>query len=277
MVYGFQTRQQISSKSDVVDNRQSPLKTVENDPKGHDPKNRLSSSQILEPPVVAPVYRFGDVLTQPKATVASVSRGFPVTKPSLVDKIELWFSEGRVIDGLWIGSFQSDAEAGLLRVEAALRLIERFAPLHYRRIKTNLSRIWVQLFPYGAACYRHSLNACLLDERFVASETTTVECIASAIVHEATHARLEKRGIHYAEAVRHKIERICVRRELDFVRRLPGADALREEINWRLDQGNQGDAPFTDRHIRGEIFQSQVEILRHLGIPEWVTALFSRR
>jgi hypothetical protein len=209
--------------------------------------------------------------------MVTVSRGSPVTRPSLVDKIELWFSKSRVIDGLWIGSFQSDAEPALLRVEAALRLIERFAPLHYRRIKTSLSRIWVQLFPYGAACYRHSLNACLLDERFVASETTTVECIASAIVHEATHARLEKRGIHYGETVRHRIERICVRRELDFVRHLSGADALQEEIAWRLDQCNQESAPFTDQNIRQAIFQGDVEILRHLGMPEWVIALFLRR
>src|SRR5579872_7101674 len=132
----------------------------------------------------------------------------------------MWFSKGRVVDGLWVGSAQSDPEPGLQRVEAALRLIERFAPLHYRRIKTSLSRIWVQLVPHGAGCYLHSLNACLLDERVVASET--VEWIASAIVHEATHARLEKWGIRYDEAVRLRIERICIRRELDFARYLSG-------------------------------------------------------
>ncbi|MGC2775835.1 MAG: hypothetical protein WA418_09390 [Bradyrhizobium sp.] len=208
--------------------------------------------------------------------MATMSRGSSVTRPSLVDKIELWFSKSRVIDGLWIGSFQSDAEPALLRIEAALRLIERVAPLHYRRIKTNLSRIWVQLFPYGAGCYRHSLNACLLDERFIASETTTVECIASAIVHEATHARLEKLGIHYDETVRHRIERICARRELDFVRRLSGADTLQEEISWRLEQCDQENAFFTDQSIRQEIFQGNVEILRHLGMPEWVIARIRR-
>ena len=198
----------------------------------------------------------------------------------MVDKIELWFSKSRVIDGLWIGSFQSDAEPALLRIEAALRLIERFAPLHYRRIKTNLSQIWVQLFPYGAGCYRHSLNACLLDERFVASETTTVECIASAIVHKATHARLEKLGIHYDATVRHQIERICARRELDFVRHLSGANTLQEEISWRLDQCDQVNAFFTDQNIRQEIFQGNAETLRHLGMPEWVIAgirRFTRR
>src|ERR1700716_3483824 len=147
-----------------------------------------------------------------------MSRDSPVARPSLADKFELWLSESRMIDGLWIGSAQWDSEPALQRVEAALQLIERFAPLHYRRVKNNLCRIWVRLVPHGAGCYLHSLNACLLDERVVASETTTLEWIASAIVHEATHARLEKRGIHYDQAIRHRIERICARRELDFAR-----------------------------------------------------------
>jgi hypothetical protein len=59
-----------------------------------------------------------------------------------------------MIDGLWIGSAQSDPEPALQRVEAALQLIERFAPLHYRRVKNNLSRIWVQLVPSGRSRYR---------------------------------------------------------------------------------------------------------------------------
>jgi hypothetical protein len=106
--------------------------------------------------------------------------------------MDLWLSKGHVVDGIWIGSFSSDAKPAIQRIEDALQLIERCAPLHYRRIKNNLARIWVRLVPHGAGCYLHSLNACLLDERVVASETTTVEWIASAIVHEAIHARLEK-------------------------------------------------------------------------------------
>lgn len=142
--------------------------------------------------------------------VATISRVSSVTKPSLVERMDLWFSKSRVIDGLWIGSaYSDDPERALQRVEAALRLIERFSPLHYRRIKSSLARIWVQLVPHGAGCYLHSSNACLLDERVVASETTTIEWIASAIVHEATHARIEKWGVRYDEAVRPRIERIA--------------------------------------------------------------------
>ena len=202
-----------------------------------------------------------------------MSRDSPVIRPSLADKFALWLSKSRMVDGVWIGSAQSDSEPALQRVEAALQLIEQFSPLHYRRVKNSLSRIWVQLVPHGAGCYLHSLNACLLDERVVASETTTLEWIASAIVHEATHARLEKRGIRYVEAVRHRIERICARRELDFARHLSGVDALLEEINWRLDRSNDENASFTNQDMWLRIDQGNADILRHLGTPERVIAL----
>lgn len=208
--------------------------------------------------------------------MATISRGSTVERPSFVEKIELWLSKGRLIDGLWIGSVQSNPEPALQRVEAALRLIERSAPLHYQRVKSSLSRIWVQLVPDGAGCYVHSLNACLLDERVVASETTTVEWIASAIVHEATHARLENWGIRYDEASRLRIERICVRREIDFARRLTGVDALQEEIAQRLDWCRDESTHYTDQNMQQRMDQGSVKALRHLGVAEWAIALVFR-
>jgi len=209
--------------------------------------------------------------------VARISpRDFPETKPSLVERIDLWFSKGHLVDGIWVGSYQSDAKPAIQRIEDALQLIERCAPLHYRRVKKNLARIWVNLVPYGAGYYLHSLNACVLDERIVASEPATVEWIASAIVHEATHARLEKLGIRYDEAVRNRIERICARRELDFARHLSGVDTLLEGINWRLDQCSGDNAFYTNQNMWEKTVQGNAEILRHLGTPEWVITLVFR-
>lgn len=208
--------------------------------------------------------------------VVPVSRDSPVTRPSLVDKFELWFSTSRVVDGLWIGSAQSNPTQALRRVEDALRLIECSSPLHYRRIKNSLSRIWVQLVPHGAGCYLHRLNACLLDERVIAAETTTIEWIASTIVHEATHARLERRGIRYDEAIRPRIERVCIRRELDFVRRLSGVDPLREQITQMLDWCRDGNTYYTDQNMWQGIDEGHAASLRHLGTPEWVIAFVFR-
>jgi hypothetical protein len=209
-----------------------------------------------------------------------MSRTPPIPKPSLADKLALWLATSRMTDGLWIGSSHGDdAETALQRVEAALELMEKLSPLHYGRVKSSLSRIWVKLLPHGAGCYLHSLNACLLDERVVASETTTIEWIASAIIHEATHARLEKRGISYDEAVRYRIERACARRELDFALHLPpGADVLLDEIKWRLGRCHEGNASFTDQKMWEGIEQGDVEIVRHLGAPEWlISSVFKVR
>jgi hypothetical protein len=201
-------------------------------------------------------------------------RDFPATRPSLVERIDLWFSKGHLVDGIWVGSFQADAKPAIQRIEDALRLIEHCAPLHYRRVKNNLTRIWVNLVPHGAGSYLHSLNACVLDERVVAS--ATVEWIASAIVHEATHARLEKLGIRYDEAVRNRIERTCALRELDFARHLSGVDALLEKINWRLDRSSGDNVFYTNQNMWEQTVQGNAEILRHLGTPEWVITLVFR-
>jgi hypothetical protein len=202
--------------------------------------------------------------------------GSPVAKVSLVDRIALWISKSRVADGLWLGCAQSDSEPALQRIEAALQLIDRCAPLHYLRIKNNLSRIWVTLVPHGAGCYQHSLNACLLDERVIARETTSLEWIASAIVHEATHARLENWGVRYKEASRLRIERICIRRELDFVRHLSGVDALQEQIMQRFDLCRDGSTHYTDQNMWQDIDQGNADALRHLGTPEWLIASLFR-
>jgi len=136
-------------------------------------------------------------------------------------------------------------------------------------VADQLSAIGGQL-PSGLAEYHRSLKACVLDERFIADSTTSVERIASTIIHEATHARLEQWGITYKEELRARIEVICLRRELAFAVRLPDCSQLQEDraqdLNWY--QANPDyfhDAHFIERHTKGE-----VEVLRHIGVPDWL-------
>jgi hypothetical protein len=156
------------------------------------------------------------------------------TKPSAKDKFELWLSTSRTIDGLWVGSCARDRknerEITLRRVEEALRLIKLYDPLSYSRIIRDLKRIWVNLVPHYNAWYLHPLQACVLDGRYVLSETTTLEQIALTIIHEATHARLERCGIDYDEKLRQRIEAVCLRREFAFVAKLPNGAKLRDEL-----------------------------------------------
>lgn len=197
-------------------------------------------------------------------------------KPSLADRLALWMSHSRIIDGLWIGVWaESEWQLNLSRVEDALLLIKRHDGLHYSRVIHNLSRIWVNLIPSSPAHYDRSLNACVLDERFIRNQATTIENIASTIIHEATHARLEKWGITYDEAKRPRIETICTRRELHFASRLPDGklpdrESLRQEIVSRL-EWSAGDHDFySDASFKQRLQDGQVEALRYLNAPNWL-------
>src|SRR5262249_34607992 len=177
---------------------------------------------------------------------------------------------GRQVDGIWIGT--GFAPEHLSRVERALLLVKQHSPLYYSRIIRDLECIWIVLLPHRAAAYNHSLKACVLDERFVADSATSVERLATTIVHEATHARLERYGIGYDEDRAVRIEGVCARRELAFVFRLPNSARLQKEIaeylDWYLNPANADyfrDAHFIERHTKGEI-----EMLRHLGWPDWL-------
>jgi hypothetical protein len=61
--------------------------------------------------------------------------------------------------------------------------------------------------------YQPEIRTCRLDKRFVLHDVVDPELIAAVIVHEATHARLHRLGVAYAEQQRPRIDAICVRRE----------------------------------------------------------------
>jgi len=193
----------------------------------------------------------------------------PQARPRIVDRIQLARSTGRHLDGIWIGCWRGRSE-DLARVEAALLLMKHHSPLNYARILRELERIWVYLLPQSLGEYRASLRACLLDERYVADPATSLEQIASTIVHEATHARLERYGIQYREERRTRIEAICFRRELAFAARLPNGAQLQQELERSLDWYVANPDYFHDAQFQKRGTSGEVEALRYLGAPDWL-------
>jgi hypothetical protein len=187
----------------------------------------------------------------------------PRDKPKLADKILLWMSTHRMMDGLWLGSVGN--ESNLHRIKQSLELIKAYDPLRYDRLRVDLERVWVRLLPGDVACFDARLRACVLDTRFVLRHTP--ELIAAAIVHEATHARLSRAGVAYDEALRDRIEAICTRRELAFAAKLPDGREVREWAEAALAHAvDLTDAEFDQHHLRGSI-----EALHYRGVPEWLT------
>jgi hypothetical protein len=187
-------------------------------------------------------------------------------KASLIDRFMLRLSSAVRIDGLWVGSFDSNA---LPRVEEAVRLIKQYDRTHYRHLICDLDRVWVTVLPSSIGRYKHSLKMCEIDERFVLADSSTPEMIAAVIVHEATHARLMRCNIGYGEELRARVEAVCFRRERSFAAKLPNGQQIRDQADGRL-VGYRSDywtnTAFAERRHDGEI-----QMLRYLGVPDWVT------
>jgi hypothetical protein len=58
--------------------------------------------------------------------------------------------------------------------------------------------------------------------------------VALAIVHESTHARLDRLKIPYTEDIRERVERVCIKSEIAFAKRLPDAQKFIEIAESRL-------------------------------------------
>jgi hypothetical protein len=183
-------------------------------------------------------------------------------------RFEEWglrWSRSRIVDGLWVGAMGVDDDVVLARVEEALRLIKHHDPIRYNRLIRDLERIWVHLLPGNHGQFNAAIAACELDTRFVLADPP--EFVAAAIVHEATHARLWRRGIEYDLALRERVEAACVRREIAFAARLPAGEDARLAAEAHLETPPElwSDEAFARRRREGEI-----EMARHIGIPEWL-------
>jgi hypothetical protein len=186
-------------------------------------------------------------------------------------KLWHWLSVSKRIDGLLVGTWESGAEADavLRRVEGALRLIKTHDRLRYERLVRDLERVRVWVLPGGSGSFDKALRSCELDSRYVLAETSSVEMIASTIVHEATHARLMRCGIGYETELRARVEAACVRRQLAFAAKLPNGDQVRDFAERSLELC-AADGYWTDTALEHRYVEGGLEAMRHLGVPDWL-------
>ncbi|TIP09999.1 hypothetical protein [Mesorhizobium sp.] len=151
------------------------------------------------------------------------------------------------------------------KIAAALQLIQDFDPVRYRRVVRDLKQIWITTIVGAAGQFVRSTSTCELDERFVTGEHTSIEEVAGAIVHEATHARLDQWGIGYEEELRARVEEVCMARELAFATKLPVGASIRRWVEARQNGSvDYSNAAFNTREIAGAR-----DALVHLGTPVW--------
>ena len=208
---------------------------------------------------------------EPIEPMPSVTTTAETWRQKLTRRLELWLietSHHKVIDGLWVGAL-NDPKL-LPPIESALHLIKTCDPLRYARVSRDLDRIIVRVLPGEFAHFDPRLGVCCIDPRFVLAEMSSPEKIAATIVHEATHARLWRRGIRYEQEVRHRVEAVCYRRELAFSAKLPNGDGIREETLRSLSAYAKPES-WSDDAVESRTVEGAAEALFHLGSPPWLT------
>jgi hypothetical protein len=191
------------------------------------------------------------------------------SRPRFLDALLLRLSERRLVDGFPVATTEDDAKAeqSFARVEEALRLIRDYAPRRYARIRRDLACVWVRVLPGPWASYNRGLRACQLDSRFVLDQAVLSSQVAASIVHEATHARLTACGIGYEEAIRTRVEALCLHAEDEFAKQLPDGSAIQRVAERTLQRGS---APWTDEAVRQSHLRGSREALEFLRFPSWL-------
>ena len=135
----------------------------------------------------------------------------------------------------------------LSRLDEALALIERYQPWRFRHLQRDLDAIHVVRFPCRGAWIGEQ-GACVTELTFLARRDITAAPVASSIVHEGMHARVDRMGVSRYSRDRAREERLCRRAELEFGQSLPaelGAPVIQRALE-SLALADQDVAPAID-------------------------------
>jgi hypothetical protein len=122
--------------------------------------------------------------------------------------------------------------------------------------------IFVDIFPSSG--YMTRSHTILLSRDEVLE--TDAPTLGSIIVHEATHARIDHWGIPAHRDILGRIERRCLRQQIEFLKALPGT----ESMVCHYSQLENDDWWMPDRqHAR------RLEYYRKLGTPRWALRTYA--
>ncbi len=192
--------------------------------------------------------------------------------PDIVTKMCLARSTKCVMCGIPVAFFGlKKTHPAVWKFANALAAIQAYDPFRLSLIRRDVSIIWVFEARPNRAVWNEKIKACILDRTYVLSEETSPSMIASTIVHEATHARLLRRGIGYDQTIRKQVEDICHEATVRFAKKLPDGGIILEEAKHYL-------------NLPSVFYSSEAREDRELAwlretnaLPKWFTCLVERR
>jgi hypothetical protein len=93
--------------------------------------------------------------------------------------------------------------------------------------------------------------------------------LASTLVHEAVHLRIERHGIRFERTLRERIEHRCILEQTSFLRR-QGAEG--EEMAELYEEQLEVAPWWTDESQSNDVER----VIKDVGIPRWVAALLGK-
>jgi hypothetical protein len=108
-------------------------------------------------------------------------------------------------------------------ITGALELIKNTDSRRFARVQRYIKFIMNCAVAHGGALYRYDTKTCEVEFICPKSDWEVqcyTACYACALVHEATHGRIRDCGVRYTPEWRARIERLCVKEETRFLRRL---------------------------------------------------------
>jgi hypothetical protein len=164
---------------------------------------------------------------------------------------------------------EDDADEVFARITTAFDLLGKYS----KRTLTNLRYAADGIFVFSTAGalgeWHRETRLILLEETYLRDSNTSPQSIASTLVHEGTHARLDKLGFAYTPDVRDRIEKACFRRELAFARLLPDPGSLISDTEEQLMRPPDY---LTDEAFRARTLGKLIE----LGVPRWLMYAIGR-
>ena len=161
---------------------------------------------------------------------------------------------------------RTDRAPAIGRLRQALGLLDQTWPRWLRRMRPYVSRIQVRRIIKSAAEWDCSSRQVDLDHGYLCADHRSAADVASTIVHEFTHARIDAVGIPYNAATRIRIERVCLRQELAFASLLPASserEALVEHARQSWDNAPElWSVDALERRLENAG--------RELGLPKWL-------
>ncbi len=133
------------------------------------------------------------------------------------------------------------------RLDEALGLIEKYQPWRIAHLRRDVRQIWIVRYPCRGA-YFPDTRTCMTELTFLARRDITAAPVASSILHEGMHARIDRMHLSPESADSAREERICRRAELEFGLALPadiGAPVI-QRARESLDLADSDVAPEID-------------------------------